>query len=75
MNLDTGNLKNSIEQIITCRDDLYLMKQSVDQLYADNRSISDINADCQNDAHIIIPSGKAISPSSDLAIHLRTPSN
>jgi predicted RNA methylase len=39
------------------------MKQSVDRMYSIYRSISEVNADDQNDPHIIVPSGKAISPS------------
>jgi hypothetical protein len=63
MNLESYNLKKSVIQILSCSDDFYLMKQSVDCMYSIYRSISEVNADDQNDAHIIVPSGKAISPS------------
>jgi hypothetical protein len=63
MSLDTENLKKSIDQILSCGDDFFLMKQSVDRMYAIYRSISEVNIDNQNDSPIIVPSGKAISAS------------
>jgi predicted RNA methylase len=63
MNPCHDRLKESVLQILACSDDFYQMKQSVDCMYSIYRSISDVNADDQNDAHIIVPSGKAISPS------------
>ncbi len=49
--------------ILICGENFYIMKHSTDRLYAIFSEITGITADNYNREEIILPSGKAISPS------------
>jgi hypothetical protein len=57
-------IKKLTQNLLACSDDFLIMKQSVDQLYSIFSEITGITADNFNGEQIILPSGKAISPSS-----------
>lgn len=64
VNLNTISLvKESVNQLINCKDDFFYMKQGVDNLYKVFKTISGIDIDDLNNGEIMLPSGKAISPS------------
>jgi hypothetical protein len=58
-----SKIKELTQNLLFCGDDFLIMKQSVDQIYSIFSEISGINADNFKNEQIILPSGKAISPS------------
>ena len=56
-------IKEASQTLINCKNDFFLMKQSVDSLYEIFKTISGIDCNNLNEGDIILPSGKAISPS------------
>jgi hypothetical protein len=50
------------QNLLSCKDDFLVMKQSVDQLYLIFSDITGITGDNFKNEQIILPSGKAISP-------------
>lgn len=50
-------------QLINCKDDFFYMKQGVDNLYNVFKTTSGIDINDLNNGEIMLPSGKAISPS------------
>lgn len=56
-------LKDVSKALLNCGDDFLTMKQSVDRLYEMFMSITGIDISNLNEDHILLPSGKAISPS------------
>jgi hypothetical protein len=56
-------LKESSQKLINCKNDFFLMKQAVDNLYEIFKSITDIDINNLNEGDILLPTGKAISPS------------
>lgn len=57
-----GVIRNSVQTLLHCGNDVGAMKQAVDELYRVFRSISPVAIDDQNTPDIFLPSGKAISP-------------
>jgi hypothetical protein len=57
-------VKEASSKLINCENDFYYMKQAVDNLYEIFKTITDIDINDLNTGEIILPSGKAISPSS-----------
>lgn len=56
-------VKREALTLISCKDDFYYMKQSVDKLYEIFKAITGIDINDLNHGEIMLPSGKAISPS------------
>jgi hypothetical protein len=56
-------IKELTQNLLICDDDFLIMKQSADQLYFIFSAITGITGDNYNKEQIILPSGKAISPS------------
>lgn len=59
----TSKIKKSSLALINCKNDFFLMKQAVDNLYEVFRAITGIDIQNLNDGDILLPTGKAISPS------------
>lgn len=57
-------LKQATDNILNCGEEIGVMHQSVSEMYEVYCLYSSIDAFNQNDAEIILPSGKAISPAS-----------
>lgn len=57
-----NKLSELTRAILHCADDFFVMKQCTDGMYELFTSVSEITADNQNDAEILLESGKAISP-------------
>ena len=57
-------IKYLAQNLLNCDDDFLIMKQSVDQLYSIFSEITGITFDNFNNEQMMLPSGKAISPSS-----------
>lgn len=64
MNLEQNiiRLKSATNIILGCGDSVGLMREAVHQMYAVYCEYSSVNVSDQNDANIILTSGKAISP-------------
>ncbi len=61
---DISMVRNAVRTLLDCADDFALMKQSVDALYNVFSRITDVSpAQIGVDKDIMLPSGKAISPS------------
>lgn len=56
-------VKKAALTLINCKDDFYYMKQSVDNLYEIFKAITGVDINDLNHGEIMLPSGKAISPS------------
>lgn len=56
-------IKECTQNILTCKEDFLIMKQSVDRLYAIFSGMTGITGDNFKNEQIMLPSGKAISPS------------
>lgn len=63
-NLFFYKIKELTKNLLICADNFLIMKKSVDQIYSIFSEITGITADNFNNEQIILPSGKAISPSS-----------
>lgn len=65
--MTTNNFLNIVKEttltLINCKDDFYLMKHGVDKLYEIFKTISGIDCNNLNEGDILLPTGKAISPS------------
>ncbi|GAT62565.1 hypothetical protein [Paludibacter jiangxiensis] len=61
---DISIVRNAVRTLLDCADDFFIMKQSVDALYNVFSRIAGVSpAQIGVDKDIILPSGKAISPS------------
>lgn len=58
-----NKIKSASNQLLNCKDDFFYMKQGVDNLYKIFKEISGIDINDLNNGEIMLPSGKAISPS------------
>jgi len=56
-------VKESAWKLLNCENDFFYMKQAVDDLYEIFKEIAKIDINGLNSGEIILPSGKAISPS------------
>lgn len=59
-----SEIRKNTEQILSCKDDFYLMKSAVDNLYKIFSENSGVYIDFLNYHEIMLPTGKAISPAS-----------
>jgi len=58
-----NKIKNASHTLIYCKNDFFQMKKAVDNLYEVFRTITNIDINDLNNGDILLPSGKAISPS------------
>ena len=55
-------MKEATQVLLTCDNQIGLMKQAVDAMYDEFTKLSAVTIDDQNDPSIFLPEGKAISP-------------
>jgi predicted RNA methylase len=58
-----SKVKEESLALINCKEDFYAMKQAVDNLYEIFKLITEIDINNLNEGDILLPTGKAISPS------------
>jgi hypothetical protein len=62
--LEIQKIRECTQNLLTCDNNFLIMKQSVDMLYSIFSEITGVTGDNFNYQQIMLPSGKAISPSS-----------